>query len=489
MLTMSASIDQITIQSRPSTSSISTLKTQRSASGLLSHPHVVRPVPVWIADNCGITKKTSMASLISSPDVSISNYDDLSSKLQSNGDKASESAPDEDEKSLLDHHHTHHDTPISTSPISKNTKSISHKSAYSNDSSLFLNTQHINSKFAYLQHDPTLASPDYLSHQNDTSNYSPNALPSLKNRPRTASATSRWTPFVNSTISGDLALPSTRVGIETLNKQTDLEGEWAGNIWDEESRKSLATSRKSNKLKNIFRSTDSKQAMHDHHLELEQYQKDSLSSSSRDNKSQQGYLENFSRARYFMSEQSREHWKPKLNSVLLNNPHVPLALRAINFILSVIALAVACNLFIKSQDALPGVNQEPSTIMAVCCQTTALVYLVYMIYDEYNGKPLGLREAQSKMRLMMLDLFFIIFSSANLSLAFYTMYDPLRFCHADSPTTTHTDADGSSTMLLAYNGSICSRQHVLATFLFLSLVSWVITFIISIFRLVERVAQ
>lgn len=191
-----------------------------------------------------------------------------------------------------------------------------------------------------------------------------------------------------------------------------------------------------------------------------------------------------SKARYFMTEESREVWKPRLNFILLNNPMVPLTLRAIIFVLSIIALALACSVYVHSRLASPmPITQQPSTIMAVVVQTTALVYLVYITYDEYSGKPIGLREPKAKMRLIMLDLLFIIFSSANLSLTFNTLFDATWACRTDSYDPT------DASLKVPYNGPICTRQRGLAAFLFMVLVMWVATFTISIFRLVERVSQ
>ena len=191
-----------------------------------------------------------------------------------------------------------------------------------------------------------------------------------------------------------------------------------------------------------------------------------------------------STARYFVSSESRQVWKPRLNFILLNNPYVPLTLRAIIFILSTVALGLAGSVYVHSINASPDpITQQPSTIMAVTVQTTALVYLVYITYDEYSGQPIGLREPKAKMRLIMLDLLFIIFSSANLSLAFNTVYDATWICHVG-------DSDSLAQHLaLPFNAAICSRQKALASFLFMVLVMWVATFTISIFRLVERVTS
>ncbi|CAN6653044.1 regulator of phospholipase D Srf1p [Trichomonascus vanleenenianus] len=189
-----------------------------------------------------------------------------------------------------------------------------------------------------------------------------------------------------------------------------------------------------------------------------------------------------STARYFVSEESRKVWQPRLTFILLNNPYVPLTLRAIIFILSIAALGLACSIFVHSLHAFPTpITQQPSTIMALVVQSTALIYLVYITYDEYSGKPLGLREPKAKMRLIMLDMLFIIFSSANLSLTFNTLYDVTWTCHVNRHDSLMPDVE--------YNYAICSRQRGLAAFLFMVLVMWVATFTISIFRLVERVSQ
>ncbi|KAK9375182.1 uncharacterized protein V1513DRAFT_399300 [Lipomyces chichibuensis] len=181
-------------------------------------------------------------------------------------------------------------------------------------------------------------------------------------------------------------------------------------------------------------------------------------------------------------KQRRKRWKINLRVMLLDNPYVPMTLRSGIFVLSVLALALAVSVFrYSSQYNGPGpISQQPSTIMAICVQSVAMVYLVYITYDEYSGKPLGLRNAKDKVKLIMLDLLFIIFSSANLSLSFNTLYDKQWLCQSPSVPSA-TDAT-------PYDGPICSRQRGLASFLFLVLLMWVMTFTISIFRVVERVS-
>lgn len=83
--------------------------------------------------------------------------------------------------------------------------------------------------------------------------------------------------------------------------------------------------------------------------------------------------------------------------MLLNNPTVPLTFRALIWVLSLLALALASSVFQLSNQY--GFAQKPSTIMAIVVDVIALIYLIYITYDEYSGKPLGLRSPKAKMRL------------------------------------------------------------------------------------------
>lgn len=85
--------------------------------------------------------------------------------------------------------------------------------------------------------------------------------------------------------------------------------------------------------------------------------------------------------------------------MLLNNPTVPLTFRALIWVLSLLALALASSVFQLSNKY--GFAQKPSTIMAIVVDVIALIYLIYITYDEYSGKPLGLRSPKAKMRLSM----------------------------------------------------------------------------------------
>lgn len=192
-----------------------------------------------------------------------------------------------------------------------------------------------------------------------------------------------------------------------------------------------------------------------------------------------------SNARYWMSDEKRADLLPTMKRLFIHNPLVPLLLRILILIFSVCALALACTIFIKSNSKYGGydIEQQPSTIMAVVVQCVAIVYVIYIAYDEYSGKPLGIRNPLGKMKLIMLDLLFIIFMSADLSLTFNTLYDNEWVCQNDNtPELTKIGIYYPSV------SSICRRQRALAAFLFVILCLWVLTFTISIMRVVDRVS-
>lgn len=267
---------------------------------------------------------------------------------------------------------------------------------------------------------------------------------------------SRWNMLLGQTSQGSaLALPNeTRVDVQTLNSQTDLEGDFTGITLIEEAGNSSLSSKKRG-LAQLFRTKSIPE------LNLlppdvsfsDQARKQSIDSSA---------------SSYYPYRASQRHNRldrMPTRRLGTKNPYVPIIIRFVTFVLALVSLSLACNLFIKTR----GQDHQPSTLMAICCQSIALVYLIYTGYDEYAGKPLGLRDARAKIRLIMVDLLFIVFESANISLA---IYDSLRRCN----TVENMES------------TICPRQSALTSFLFIGLLSWLVTFTVSIFRVVEKVA-
>ncbi|QLQ79898.1 hypothetical protein HG537_0C05460 [Torulaspora globosa] len=181
-----------------------------------------------------------------------------------------------------------------------------------------------------------------------------------------------------------------------------------------------------------------------------------------------------------------QQWMPELNALLLDNQYLPLGLRIVVGILSLISLGLAVRIYQNSASHIQSIDstidQQPSTIMAICVNTIAIVYIIGIAHDEFSGKPLGLRNPFGKLRLILLDLLFIIFSSANLALAFNTLYDKQWICTDDGQSNGHFYKYPK----VPY---ICKKQEALSAFLFVMLFMWVVTFTISIVRVVEKVSS
>lgn len=167
------------------------------------------------------------------------------------------------------------------------------------------------------------------------------------------------------------------------------------------------------------------------------------------------------------SRSKRQAWWLRTQRLILRNPIVPLVVRLIVWIFSLIALVVGSSLY-RRRDT-DQMSHSTSPEMAVIVDAVALIYLIYITWDEYTGKPLGLRSAKSRMRLVFLDLFFIVFDSANLSLAMEALSDDSNLCKQSR----------RSQLLVR---STCELQSALASVLLVALVAWLTAFSISVLR-------
>jgi hypothetical protein len=141
---------------------------------------------------------------------------------------------------------------------------------------------------------------------------------------------------------------------------------------------------------------------------------------------------------------------------------------------SIMALSLAGAIYHYS-DSL-GCDNNSSTWMAIIVDVIAVLYTIYITYDEYTSKPLGLRSHNAKMSLIFLDLAFIVFESANLSLAFQALTDEKWACR---------EALDDSAQVCPYHRSICTRQKALTATLLIALFAWLGTFTISTLRYVN----
>ncbi|KAK1594407.1 uncharacterized protein LY79DRAFT_512713 [Colletotrichum navitas] len=161
-------------------------------------------------------------------------------------------------------------------------------------------------------------------------------------------------------------------------------------------------------------------------------------------------------------KRSKTMWQ-RMWSLILRHYLVPLVFRLTVMLTSIVALAIAARIY-RHEDAKSNTSPERAqSIVAVAVDTFALPYIGYMLWDEYTGKPLGLRPAVQKIALILLDLFFIIFKSASTSLAF----ESLVFHNVEA-------------------GQVRQLSQALAAFMLAGLLAWTMNFMVNIFRTVQR---
>lgn len=185
---------------------------------------------------------------------------------------------------------------------------------------------------------------------------------------------------------------------------------------------------------------------------------------------------------YWMKTSSPRQTKTRFQRIFFYNNYVPLILRLLIIGVSIASLVLAVKIFQQSRNpaeipgnGFGGIEQQPSTLMAIVVQSCALVYLLYISYDEFNSQPIGIRNPIEKLRLILLDLLFIIFGSANLSISFNTLYDPRWVCTSEL-NARYPRID-----------SLCEKQRGLAGCLFIVLVFWVCNLVISLMRIIHKV--
>ncbi|KAH4052373.1 hypothetical protein HBH98_166470 [Parastagonospora nodorum] len=181
---------------------------------------------------------------------------------------------------------------------------------------------------------------------------------------------------------------------------------------------------------------------------------------------------------WLFSPAKRKRKFMRFHRTIMNHPMVPAVVRMIVLVFSIMALSLSSAIFHLSNTNLCLNNS--STWMAIIVDVVAIAYTIYITYDEYTSKPLGLRSHNAKMSLIFLDLAFIVFESANLSLAFQALTDEKWACR---------DSKDPNYQVCSYTSSICTRQKALTATLMIALFAWISTFTISTLRLIHRVAR
>lgn len=204
---------------------------------------------------------------------------------------------------------------------------------------------------------------------------------------------------------------------------------------------------------------------------------------------------------FWLFNAEKRHSKgERFHFMLMQNAFIPLLVRTTVLLFVAAALALGAWIYHESDNlntdptqradttAPPGSNteyvcqQQTSTYMAFIVDSCAVVYLMYITWDEYTSEPLGRRRGRDKMRLLYLDLLFIVFSSANLSLAFNTLTDHQWSCYGSRQSTSNNNNVDAATTTCVQSASLCRRQGALCGVLICALFAWLMTFAISVMR-------
>lgn len=198
-------------------------------------------------------------------------------------------------------------------------------------------------------------------------------------------------------------------------------------------------------------------------------------------------------SRYRAFRRKRKIWYKRAQFTILRNPFIPLAFRLTIFVFAFVALGLGTSIYHSTNRIVHCMNQDPrdeicrrlvgdsatkyyqdpSGLMALIVDAIAVAYTLYITYDEYFSKPLGLRPARAKVRLVLLDLFFVVFQSANLALSFESLAVDQGACKVGNVPETSPRFD-----------AVCSKERALSGVLLVSLVAWLMTFSISVLRYV-----
>lgn len=200
--------------------------------------------------------------------------------------------------------------------------------------------------------------------------------------------------------------------------------------------------------------------------------------------------------KYRAFRRKRRAWYKRVHFAVMRNPFVPLVFRLFVITFAATGMALGASILHENNLLTACIRQnqgsrnaycaakvgqgdvdydreDPSALMAICVDAVAIIYSVYITYDEYFSKPLGLRPAAAKVRLVLLDLVFIVFQSANLSLAFNSIQVDNGPCESGLQPGTQLKFD-----------NVCVTARALSSVLFVSLVAWLLTFSVSILRCV-----
>ncbi|KAF8922434.1 hypothetical protein CPB85DRAFT_1427744 [Mucidula mucida] len=183
--------------------------------------------------------------------------------------------------------------------------------------------------------------------------------------------------------------------------------------------------------------------------------------------------------------------KKQLRTFILSNTYVPLLFRFINITFTAAALGVAIQVRQREKEnGIMGAVGSSPTLVIIFSPLT-LVHVLYAIYLEYFGRPLGLWRTSAKLAHTLFDVLFICMWSSALSLCFDNYFTSLVPCASESTTSWYNELPRPASNLPTFEGSIgdtiCDSQVALICLVGVGLLMYCTNLVISLFRIFEKV--
>ncbi|WFD18126.1 hypothetical protein MCAP1_000338 [Malassezia caprae] len=180
-------------------------------------------------------------------------------------------------------------------------------------------------------------------------------------------------------------------------------------------------------------------------------------------------------------------WKRTVALFFLRNPFVPLLLRIINILLISCSLAVSARLHITLERHGLTYAVGVSPLTGIIFAPPSIVYAMFQVWLEYRSRPIGLWHAGSKLWYMMLELLFVCIWTAELALVFDNYFTSTLVCvNAHSPFYQQPHLLPSEKPI-PEKGTLCGLQIAMICVSFVSVVVYVLVFMVSLFRIFYRV--
>ncbi|KZS95879.1 hypothetical protein SISNIDRAFT_483300 [Sistotremastrum niveocremeum HHB9708] len=189
--------------------------------------------------------------------------------------------------------------------------------------------------------------------------------------------------------------------------------------------------------------------------------------------------------------------RKRLRRFILGNTYVPLLFRVLNLTFTSASLAIAIRIRrIEMDYHVEGVIGSSPYLVIIFAPLT-LVHVMFAIYLEYFGRPLGLWKTSAKLAHTLSEVFFICAWSAALSLCFDNIFtSPLECTPASAitwystlppPVNPLTGDVGRSTSENQPTDRICDDQAIQIGLVFVGLCLYCSNLVISLYRIFEKV--